>query len=166
MDEIARQINPYEAPSGRVEDVPRESSGYLLASRGRRLGAVFFDGLTYSIGVLIAFILIGAPDLADAGWLVLAYGLALPVLAVNLYFLARDGQSLGKKIARIRIVRKDGSRARLGRILILRMLAPFVVGLIPILGVIFNLADSLAIFTEARRCIHDYMADTVVIQAV
>jgi hypothetical protein len=36
-----------------------------------------------------------------------------------------------------------------------------ILGIIPLYGII----DSLFIFGNARRCVHDYIADTIVIKA-
>jgi len=38
-------------------------------------------------------------------------------------------------------------------------------GLIPVIGYIFGLVDSLLIFGEPRQCLHDKFADTIVIKA-
>jgi uncharacterized RDD family membrane protein YckC len=88
----------------------------------------------------------------------------LIVMVVNLVLLQRNGQTIGKKMLGIRIVRSDGSRATLGRIFWLR---GFVNGLfyyIPFVGRLYALVDSLAIFGSARRCVHDYVADTIVVR--
>jgi len=104
-------------------------------------------------------------DNPSGALIVVCLAAILALLVVNLYFLGRDGQTLGKKALGIRILRKDGSKAGLGRLLLLRWIAPGVLGWIPIAGVIFGLADALFIFGPPCRCIHDYMADTVVVLA-
>ncbi|MGH9867104.1 MAG: RDD family protein [Candidatus Polarisedimenticolia bacterium] len=159
-------VNPYEAPTGRVADAPVEGMP-PMARRLTRLAAAWVDGFFYLPGLAVALFIFWPPDIQQMdgwGFLLTAYAFCIPVFLVNLYFLHRDAQSLGKKFLGIRIARPDGSRAYLGRIFLLRIVAPGVLGSIPILGVIFGLANMLAIFLPARRCLHDYMAGTVVVQ--
>jgi uncharacterized RDD family membrane protein YckC len=76
--------------------------------------------------------------------------------------LAQHGQSIGKRMRNLRVVRTDGSPVSLVRILLLRNFLPAVIG--SFCG-IFGLIDALTIFGEERRCIHDMLADTKVVQA-
>jgi uncharacterized RDD family membrane protein YckC len=80
-------------------------------------------------------------------------------------FVYRNGQTIGKKLVGIKVARTDGSRATLGRIFWLRYLLNTVITLVPGLGGLYALVDILMIFGEARRCCHDYIADTIVIRA-
>jgi len=76
--------------------------------------------------------------------------------------LTRDGQTLGKKIMKIRIVRfDDGSNPRFGRVIGLRVFLNGLLGFIPS----YALVDVLFIFGSQPRCIHDYTAGTKVVQA-
>ena len=79
--------------------------------------------------------------------------------------LHRTGQTFCKKMLGIKIVRNDGSRAGLGRIFWLRMFVPGLVGAIPLVGGLFGLIDPLFIFGEEKRCLHDLIADTIVVTA-
>jgi uncharacterized RDD family membrane protein YckC len=69
----------------------------------------------------------------------------------------------------IKVARKDGSRASLGRIFWLRNVVNTLVGMVllivPFVGGLYSLIDALMIFGEQRRCCHDYIADTIVIRA-
>jgi hypothetical protein len=70
------------------------------------------------------------------------------------------GQSIGKRMTGIKVVRTDGSPIELWRLILMRNL------LMSILGTACNLVslgDALMIFTQDQRCLHDYLADSIVI---
>jgi len=159
------EVDPYRPPEGRVEDVA--APGALnLASRGQRFAGATLDGLiTIVAGVAASLLLSGLSFASDPSFFYYFIGGSVPVLIVNLYFLKVDGQTLGKKAVGTRILMRDGSRAGLGRLIILRMIAPGVFQGIPFVGFVFSLADALLIFRSDRRCIHDHMAGTVVVVA-
>jgi uncharacterized RDD family membrane protein YckC len=167
------ETNPYRAPEavlvahGPADDV----FGQPLASRGARLGAYLLDNLfalPAILPILIALPFIEpqsenpAPMIAGCA---VAGVLIIGLLVANLYFLARDGQTLGKKAVSVRIVRLNGERVSLGRILVLRYIVPGLLGAIPFLGYVFSLLNYLLIFREDRRCLHDHIADTKVVMA-
>jgi len=167
--------NPYQAPSAFVEDVlPNDE--LVLAERGTRLGSAILDVLISGVlaGILAAITIpafLGARHGGPAPsglYIVLAIVMVLAILVplvLNLVWWHKYGQSIGKRICKIRIVRTDGSRAGLGRIFWLRFCLPAVLGRIPFVGAIFSLVNVCLIFREDRRCVHDHMADTMVIIA-
>lgn len=162
-------VNPYAAPRASVS-FRRELDDQALASRGSRLAARFVDGIILVAIVLPAVFLGGAASGANsetAGNVMLVLmGLGLLALGiVNLYFLSRDGQTLGKKALKVRIVMLDGDKARLGRILVMRILAPGLLGSVPIVGPIFAIVNILFIFGAEQRCLHDHFAGTKVVVA-
>jgi uncharacterized RDD family membrane protein YckC len=171
------QVNPYAAPAARVQDVD-DAAEYELADRGTRLGAAILDGLV--VGGPVALVAIGAAIMVPAiqlpgadsgqaavlGLVALVVGAALiGVLALNLVWLHRYGQSIAKRWLGIRIVRTDGGRCSLLRIVFARGLPMIVLRAIPMLGWIFGLIDALLIFREDYRCLHDHFADTIVVKA-
>lgn len=169
MEEVR---NPYAAPQALLEH-PVDVREQVLASRGIRLGARLIDGILYSACFLPGYIqvtLIGTDPPTHYGPLgtgisiVLACcGLAL--FAYNLWLLHDRGQTVAKTWFGIRIVRCDGGRAGLARLFWLRSFVPALLSAIPCLGTLFQLADAVAIFSEERRCVHDYFADTIVVVA-
>ena len=40
-----------------------------------------------------------------------------------------------------------------------------LLGLVPLIGWLFALADALLIFRDSRKCLHDNIADTIVVTA-
>jgi uncharacterized RDD family membrane protein YckC len=85
--------------------------------------------------------------------------------AITVVLVQRNGQTIGKKLLGIKVVRSDGSKASLGRIFWLRNVIFLIVGLVPLVGVVLVLLDLLMIFGEARQCLHDRIADTIVVRA-
>lgn len=163
--------NPYAAPAVQVSR-PGWVNHQPLAERGTRLAARFLDGLSVGVPVFLWAMALGfmageaGADEVPAGFgftggLLLLYVIGLTIW--NIMLLHKQGQTLGKKLMNIQIVRMDGDRAGASRIILLREIAPGLVGAIPILGPIFAIANLLWIFGEERRCLHDHFADTRVV---
>jgi uncharacterized RDD family membrane protein YckC len=170
MNEMAPR-NPYAPPQSRVDDVADDSGVMELGGRGARLGASLIDGvlmLAIVMPVVFGFGLgseeegFGA-DLRN-GFLGSALGFGV-FLALNGYLMARYGQTVGKKLVGLRMVRADGTRASFGRLLGLRYGVGMAIGSLPIAGPIYALLDSLLIFRASHQCLHDNIADTIVIKA-
>lgn len=169
-------VNPYAAPASRVSDM---AEGDLeLADRGTRLGAAILDGLVMVgpivlVSIAAAIVLPGiSKEGSGAGGQALVGVVGLIVLAVfvaiaviNLVLLHRHGQSIAKRWLKIRIVRTDGSRCGLLRVIFARALPTGVLGALPLIGWLFALGDSLLIFRDDYRCLHDHFADTIVVKA-
>jgi uncharacterized RDD family membrane protein YckC len=138
-----------------------------LAGRGSRLVAQLLDVVVAVALVLVAGfsgqVLLGPGERAAQLTLGVFVVGAVALVAVNLRLLYRHGQTIGKMLLGIRIVRLDGERAGLARLLLLRSLVPGILGAVPYLGMLFALVDALFIFRDDRRCLHDHLADTKVI---
>ena len=166
------QQNPYAAPVANIVDPStlEHEDDQLLAERVTRLGARMIDGFLSLVCASPAFFLIFS--LEESGELntmgIVAGGIAgmalLALVVVNLVMLASRGQTIGKRAVGVAIVRTDGSPAELWRILLVRILPLQAVQLVPLLGPIIGLVDPLFIFRDDRRCIHDLIADTKVVQ--
>lgn len=159
--------NPYAAPQTSVAD-PQLTGQPELASLGQRLGGAIIDTIIL-VALVVPFALIAVPALSidptgiGAGIASGLFGMVM-YLAINGYFLAKDGQTVGKKVAKTRIVRTDFSKADFGRIVGLRLLPFWLLGLIPIIGNVAGLVNALFVFRASRKCLHDDIADTVVIK--
>ncbi|MEO5624517.1 MAG: RDD family protein, partial [Dokdonella sp.] len=86
------------------------------------------------------------------------------VAVVNMVLLHRHGQTLAKRWLHIKIVRTDGSPCSLLRIIFARFLPLALLGAIPLIGKLISLTDSLLIFRQDYRCLHDHFADTIVVK--
>ena len=139
----------------------------VLADRGSRLGAAALDILLYALSVAL-----GSVMFSKAGSDI-EKGIAVGLIAVGLIavaiaqwvYLIRHGQTLGKKMLGIRIVKvSDEAIPGFGKIVLLRTLIPALLTGIPVVGLILFLIDALLIFRDDRRCVHDLIAETKVIK--
>jgi uncharacterized RDD family membrane protein YckC len=84
---------------------------------------------------------------------------------VQVTLLTRRGQTLGKIAMGVRIVNYEDERnPGFLRAVLMRQFVPSLVGAIPCLGNLFALVDVLSILGEERRCIHDLIAGTKVVE--
>lgn len=164
------EVNPYAAPAARVID-PMQGDAQELADRATRFGAYIVDTLIFSaVAILFAVV---APMMArngasqqTAAFVMLGIGgvAMLTLIVVNFVLLHKYGQTIAKRLFKIKIVRSDGSRCGLLRVIFIRSLPVGLLNAIPVVGYIFMLLDPLLIFREDYRCLHDHIADTVVVK--
>lgn len=165
----ASPTNPYAPPQSQLAS----QSALQLASRGSRFGAAILDTLV--VMALLVPVIVGAslseqspngetatpPPAAIAAVLVSAIGL-VGLVIYNLVRLSTHGQTLGKQWLNIRIVSfPDGRPVGFLQAVLLRSLANGIIGqLIPF----YSLVDTCFIFGEQKRCVHDLIAQTAVVQ--
>ena len=146
------------------------SKGRALATPGSRLAAALLDGLI-QIPIVIAFVVgimmtDGNQEGVGIAILVLCGILFLALAIYQLVIISRDGQSIGKRIMKIRIVKyEDNSNPGFVHAVLLRAFVNGLIGGIPLVGPIYSLADLLFIFGEEHRCLHDLIASTKVVEA-
>jgi uncharacterized RDD family membrane protein YckC len=157
--------NPYAPPRANVADSAEENVELEPASRGLRLGAFLLDGVIANVFVYVPTLigmLISPPgdsgELPVLGTVLMLLGFVAWIW-LTIVYVARNGQTIAKKLLNIKVVRTDGSKASLGRIFWLRN---FVPGLLNI-TIIFYFIDPLFIFGDERQCLHDKIADTSVV---
>jgi uncharacterized RDD family membrane protein YckC len=161
--------NPYSAPSARLVDAAPERDD-VLAGRWLRLGGSFIDGMLLML-IVMPMMWFGGyfeglmrgvqPDFAEQ-----AFGAGVGFVVFVLVQgppLQAGGQTWGKKALTMRIVGIDGQQPGLGRLLGLRYRTTQVINLVPFVGPLYGLVDSLMIFGEERRCLHDRIAGTRVV---
>ena len=137
---------PYEREEPIIEEPAQ-----ILASRTSRLGATLIDSVIAGAAFLVVYF-------SPTTFLILL----LAVLTVQAVLLTRDGQSLGKKALNIRIVvYHTGENGGFVPNVLLRGLVNGLLGFIPFYGPV----DIMFIFRNDRRCIHDLIAGTVVVNA-
>lgn len=165
--------NPYAPPQVQVADVvdPRFRS-VEPAERGTRLVAAILDGLIFAAMVYAPFLVVAGvagvtrqpgADITPsmlAGLLI--GGIGFVVWAwLTIGNVRANGQSIAKKMLHIKVVRSDGSPVSLSRIFWLRNFVNGALSIIPMYG----LVEVLFIFAEQRQCLHDKLADTIVVKA-
>jgi uncharacterized RDD family membrane protein YckC len=167
--------NPYAPPRAAVQDVRDPTDNLMTADRGTRLGAAILDTIIFGAMVYLPFLLLaffggafaGVSGARGAGNFVVAVGsvFALAGLATWIVFTVKyvneNGQSIAKRMLGIKVVRADGSPITLGRIFWMRNFLNTLISFIPLYG----LVDALFIFGESRQCLHDKLADTIVVRA-
>jgi len=169
--EPLQPYNPYAPSSGSLEQVPVQAAGALeLADRASRFVAAMIDWFVWILMLMpsiIGTVMDQQPSSAPrprAGGIGGVIFLALFILwaIVTTYLVERNGQTLGKKALNIKVVRSDGSKASLARIFWLRNVLnslPFLV-----FSFLYTVVDLLMIFSDSRQCIHDRIADTIVVK--
>jgi uncharacterized RDD family membrane protein YckC len=143
-----------------------------LASRWKRLGGSLMDGLISSVIIIPFMFITGVFQRALRGQeMTIEQHITLVIfswvifLILNGYLLANRGQTIGKVVVKTKIVDLDGNIPRFGKLLFLRYLVIGLVSQIPILGGVVGLVNALLIFGKERRCLHDYIASTRVVEA-
>jgi len=166
------QENRYEPPKAEVADLVATNEGEL-ASRGARFGGAIIDGL---MGIAVIFPLMFATGVFQAAMngvpmaLPMQLGIATLGLVLYLvfhgYLLHTSGQTVGKRLVGTRIVSiDDNSILPLWKVFAMRYLPISVVAQIPGVGPLLSLVDSVFVFRGDKRCVHDLIAGTKVINA-
>ena len=158
--------DPFAPPRAHVEDVTQAREGPQNATRVQRLLAAMVDGLLAFALAFVAMRFFPIVATQPPGWTpqlgAAAVGLACFLLLQG-YPLATRQQTLGKMLFNIRITLPDGSPANLQRLAV-RYGLGMVAGLVPYIGMVYGLVDALFIFGKPCRCLHDYVAGTVVLK--
>ena len=161
--------NPYEAPQAQL-NAPATDSGDEFASRWKRLWGALLDTLIVSlvnVPLMIASGYMGKAMEQTVSVLEIAlFGVAAYVIfmLINGYSLHARGQTLGKMIVGTQIASAETrDRLPLTRVALMRYLPMHVVSIIPLYALILWLIDTLFIFRRDKRCVHDLIAGTVVI---
>ena len=163
------------APQKRKSSIPSKTTPHNdvtknLASRWKRLGGILIDSLISLIIVCPIMFTTGVfQQLADGRQMTIGQAAFYFIIGWVLflifhgYLLFTRGQTIGKVLVQTKIVDLNGNLPNFGKLLFLRYLVLGIIYQIPILGSIASIANALFIFGGERRCIHDYLAGTRVI---
>jgi len=185
---------PFATASPFASTHPAAPAGPELADRGARLLARVIDWFIEMLCALPGGIILGTEivkvviaasqgkepelDQLDVPRLILGasvlLGAWLVLLAIQVWMLTTRGQTIGKRLLGIKVVKRDGTPAgfigawlmREALITVLGM----VTGFIPFVGPIllrpaFHITDWCLIFRDDQSCLHDNLAGTKVVKA-
>ena len=164
-------LDPYPSSATEPEPAPRPTHDY--ASWGARAGALSLDTLLLTVPLVLAIVFFVAASAAEdeqrsAGslWVIGGLMILLYFLVPFVYFAVLNGnergQTLGKRVARIRTRRRDGTALGIGRALgryALTFAIGFVVGPLIIVDYLWPLWDA------ENQTLHDKAVDSVVVKA-
>ncbi|MDE2218765.1 MAG: RDD family protein [Gammaproteobacteria bacterium] len=180
-ESLANRDDPHTLPATPAGG--SDSAAMALASPWARLGAfVLYNAIPLAMivaplvraGFIPVFQSVAAGELPEIDErMAIGAGVAMLLLLawtiLTTVFVYRNSQTVGKKLLGFQVVRSDGSRAGISRLTWLRNVVPMLPWLIPVagtvVGLVFWVADSLFIFGRTRQCLHDRIADTIVIRA-
>jgi len=171
--------NVYAAPTSEPQLAGQDTSDPQFntdAGRGSRLLAYIVDiiipmvivmPIAFAFGMFAISIDSATGELQTASFLIT--NIVFPIffyavfIGVNAAFLFKSGQTIGKKLLKIKIVSVNGSQASAASILIRYAVLFFLGSVIPIIGGILSLISVLLIFGAERRCGHDIAGATRVV---
>ncbi len=151
------------------------AEGAALAGRGARFVAAVIDRFVCQFVAVLLLVLTGNTnflrqamhDLGTRTVTAFTVGyvalIMLVFVVVQAYPLATRGQTWGKKLLRIRIADLQGAQPPFWRLVALRYLPTQAILLLPVIGNLYTLVDALCIFRQDRRCLHDLIAGTRVV---
>ncbi len=168
-------FSPYQPPHADgdpFDPAGQADAGDRLATRSERWWAAFIDGLIsiaimgplqYKFGFFDGFPHIQKPTpLVTATWGAVGFGV---YCLVHGYFLFKSSQTVGKMLMHIRVEDlATGERTPGWKLLLLRSLPITILSQIPIVGPWLGVFDVVFIFRKNKRCLHDYVAGTVVVK--
>ena len=161
--------NPYQTPSSAPEPAP-EAGSTLLASRWKRFGGALIDGLIQLaiIGPMLYFsgtwdaMMENQGELDMVGTLTWFIVGEVIFLALQGYLLFNRQQTIGKLLLNMRIVGMEQEQVPAAKLYGMRYFLLHVASQVPVLNLI-GIVDPLLIFRKDKRCLHDLLAGTQVI---
>ncbi len=162
--------NVFDAPTDQVYDMST-----IAASRTKRFIGSMIDSALMMVAVVLGMVVFGV--LSSAGIVTVDQNnpssldminaiclIYFPLFGLALFqwnMTATEGKTIAKKLLRMKIVTRDGSSPGFCRGVAVRHWVVAAMNFIPF----FSLLNILFIFGEQKRCIHDFLAGTYVIDA-
>ncbi|HKL26755.1 MAG TPA: RDD family protein [Desulfuromonadales bacterium] len=132
-----------------------------------RFVAYFFDGaivglVQFLLGLafgLVTGLFVGGPGETQTALSVLSGLLGVTIsLAYGIFFIGYCGQTPGKMITRVKVVRTDGTQITYGRAFLREVIGKFLSGILLCIGYL------MVAFDSQKQGLHDKIADTYVIK--
>lgn len=139
----------------------------VKATRGSRFVANLVDNFLVILLPVLGFFIAASVSPRQGGEFnplifIFVAGAALLPCGAQLWAQIAWEQSIGKRMLGIKVVRLNGDPIELWRVILLRNVVVQVVA--QACGLI-GLIDALLIFGDEQRCLHDYIADSIVVVA-
>jgi uncharacterized RDD family membrane protein YckC len=155
-----------------MEEVSQLEESTELARKGARLGAQILDGILSLIIMLPIAYLLGifeywSNEQEPPYLLTLISGvISIAIfIAINWKLLTQNAQTFGKFVLNLKIVNIDGSKPSIQQLLFKRFSIYWGLNYVPVVGGLINTVNILLIFRKDRRCLHDHVAGTKVINS-
>ena len=156
LDEFARPDVTEEAPP-MADRLPRLAAGLVDAALLAPAAVPFFGAIASGYNGLDA-----TGIAAAAAACVMAFGVA----GAQAFLIVSAGQSIGKRLFGLRIVRVDGRPVDFLHGVLKRGWFFAALSGIPYVGLLVRCADIVLMFSADRRCLHDHLAGTKVVRTV
>ena len=150
-------IQPSISTRSEIEALPK--AGFWMRVVATFIDAFIVLALQFLLGTLLAVIGVAnnSGSAGDMAILVQLFGFALSC-TYYVFFTGYCGQTPGKMVLRIKVIRCDGSPLSYGRAAFREIPAKFIS------GIIFGIGYLMVAFDEQKQGLHDRMADTYVIK--
>jgi uncharacterized RDD family membrane protein YckC len=140
----------------------------ILASRDTRLLGALVDGLIFILflqPLLHSFVKsIYFQDISIFQRIILPSASILTFITINAYLIHKNGQTIAKRALGIKIVDyRSNTIANVFKIFFLRYGSLVLLSLVPVIGKFLGLINPLCIFGKEKRCLHDLIAGTKVV---
>ncbi|WP_331344420.1 RDD family protein [Cellvibrio sp. UBA7661] len=152
------------------------------ASYGKRFGAFVIDTVLMMVALVFLLQYLGLEpsqsndmeaaqaemiqklqNLPDSSKRLLAFSPIITFFLLHGFLLHQFGQTIGKRILGIAIVTMDNQKPPFLMLILQRYVSQWLMGMVPVIGLLLRLADIVFIFRADKRCIHDHLAKTKVI---
>ena len=101
--------------------------------------------------------------LSESQKMLLTFSPIISFFILHGFLLYHRGQTLGKKMMGIAIVTLDNQKPAFMPLIAQRYFSQWLIGMLPVVGLPLRLLDILMIFRADKRCLHDLIAKTKVI---
>lgn len=143
-----------------MDAVPKAT--FWMRAVATLVDAAIVFGLQMILGGLLALVgtvtVVGSDGGAGETAFIVHFFSYLISFTYYIFFTGYCGQTPGKMVLRIKVVRQDGSPIGYGRAAFREVPAKFLS------GIIFGIGYLMVIFDEQKRALHDRMSDTYVIK--
>lgn len=135
----------------------------MLAFVMQYMGLGIDPGPTGDLKAAQAELLKKLEGLSSSQALFLSFSPIMSFFILHGYLLYQSGQTIGKKIMGIAIVTLDNQKPAFFQLIGQRYCSQWVMGMLPFIGLPLRLLDVMLIFRGDKRCLHDLIARTKVI---